>query len=198
MAGMAVFDGARIENDVSWNSRLRMTCSRDVSVMGSDVGPGRMFRVDQRSGVMASALGRERAHDGELVVQLSEFFKGRTKGYSGQAGGDFPGHAADFRRGVHLRVKGFELAGSAVHEKKDNRPVLDQLGVLGKEGAGFEQTGHASPAQGAKTREVSSPDPLTTQIQHGMIISCLCPPCHANSLFFLFFFKTNFLSLPFG
>ena len=72
----AVIDGARIENDVSWNSRLRMTCSRDVSVMGSDVGPGRMFRVYQRSGVMASALGRERAHDGELVVQLSEFFKG--------------------------------------------------------------------------------------------------------------------------
>ena len=105
--------------------------------MGSDVGPGRMFRVDQRAGVMVSALGRERANDGELVVQLGEFFKGRTKGYSGQAGGDFPGHAADFRRSVHLRVKGFELAGAAVHEEKDNRPVLDQLGVLGKEGAGF-------------------------------------------------------------
>ena len=87
---------------------------------------------------MASALGREGAHDGEFVIQLGELFEGRTKGYSRETGGDLPGHAANFRRSVHLRVEGFELAGPTMHEEKDDRPVLDQLGVLGKEGAGFE------------------------------------------------------------
>jgi hypothetical protein len=54
-----------------------------------------------------------------------------------------------------------------MHEEKDDRSVFDQHGVLRKEGTGFEQARHASPAKSAKTQEVSSPDPLAAQIQHG-------------------------------
>ena len=133
--------------------------------MGPDVGPGGMFRVDQGTGVMASALGGERAHDGELVVQLGEFFKGRSEGYPRQAGGNLPGHASNFRGGVHLRVESLELAGAAVHEEKDDCPILDQLGFLGKEGAGLEKTGQASPAKDTESQEVSSSNPLAAQIE---------------------------------
>ena len=164
----AVIDGARIENDAFVEFPFADDLFPRRERNGIRCGPGRMFRVDQRSGVMASALGRERAHDGELVVQLSEFFKGRTKGYSGSRVGISP---------VMLRISaGASIFGSKVSnwlgppcmKRKITARSLTNLG-FGKGGCGLRANRDASPAQSAKTQEVSSPDPLATQIQHGMI-----------------------------
>ena len=92
-------------------------------------------------------------------------------------------------------VKGFELAGAAVHEEKDNRPVLDQLGVL-EGGCATSMPGIKAPPKPRRRKFLLRS--FATQIQHGMIISCFCSPCHADSLPFILFSKTNFLSLPFG
>ena len=144
---------------------------------------------------MAPALGRERTDDGKFIIDLGELFESRTERDSRQAGGNLPGHAADFRRSVHLRVEGFELAGPAMHEEKDDRPILDKLGVLGKERAGFEQTRHASPPKSSKAEEASSPDSLAAQIQHNSIIARILIFCHANSLCFRVFLELPSLGI---
>jgi hypothetical protein len=83
-----------------------------------------------------------------------------------------------------------------VHEEKDDCPILDQLGVLGKEGAGLEKTGQASPAKDTESQEVSSSNPLAAQIEHGLIIGPVVHLVMRIVCFFPFFSDNSFLDLP--
>ena len=115
---------------------------------------------------MVPVLGGEGADDGKLVVEPGQFFEGGTKGDARNAGGDLARHASYFRRGVHFRIEGLELAGSPVHEEEDDGPVLDQLGVLRKDGAGLEPTGQEGASQRSHSEKASSPDSMAAQAKH--------------------------------
>ena len=97
-----------------------------LRVDGAEVGPEGV-RADDWLDVVVGVAGNERPDHGQPIGQRSQLGKCLAEGDAGNARGHFAGHAADFGRGGHLRIKRLDLARPAVQKQEDDRLVLNDL-----------------------------------------------------------------------
>src|ERR1700685_3534536 len=162
-------DRLRIKRHVRRHAGMRPIRPREASVERTQIGPGRVA-ADNRLDVVVAVPRLEGANDARSMRQARQTRECRSIRHAGKAAGDLAVDAANAGGSRHLRVERFDLAGTAVHEQKDDGLVAERILPFFGKRAHLRQPRERKPAKGqsADGQKVAAGRQIAAYAEHAV------------------------------